>query len=309
MMIAPTAAIILAGGRATRLGGVDKPSLMVGGVSLLERVVNAAAGAGCAPIVIVGGTQHAHPDTILVRESPPFGGPVAAIGAALPLVSTPTVLLLAADLPWADALVPALMAAPIPSGADGVCAVDDSGREQWLAGRYRIEAIRDAVGQLPNGGSDASMRSLLATLTIATAPAPSGAADDVDRWQDVARARRTASATPKELSMTLASRTPDSRTLPPEALTEWAAALRVELGLTSEQLPTAAILDLARDVANGVARPAAPFSAFAAGLAAGMRGGDTEAIAASIEAVTALAADWSRDVSADVEESIDEVAP
>lgn len=81
--------------------------------------------------------------------------------------------------------------------ADGVCAVDDTGRQQWLAGRYRTEAIRSAIGVLRNGGRDASMRSLLATLKIATAPTPPGAIDDLDRWQDVAKARRTARAIPK----------------------------------------------------------------------------------------------------------------
>ena len=53
------------------------------------------------------------------------------------------------------------------------------------------------------------------------------------------------------------------RTLPPEALDEWALALRERFGLAADDVPVALILDLARDVANGVARPAAPFSAFA----------------------------------------------
>ena len=62
------------------------------------------------------------------------------------------------------------------------------------------------------------------------------------------------------------------RTLPPEALDAWAAAVRDKLALDHD-LPVALVLDLARDVANGVARPAAPLSAFAAGLAAGRAGG------------------------------------
>ena len=86
-----------------------------------------------------------------------------------------------------------------------------------------------------------------------------------------------------------------TRTLPPEALNEWAAALRAEFELTPEQLPIAAILDLARDVAVGVARPAAPFSAFAAGLAAGLSGGNPESTAAALASTTALAADWTTD--------------
>ena len=62
-----------------------------------------------------------------------------------------------------------------------------------------------------------------------------------------------------------------SRTLPPEALDEWLAAVAAELGVDPALVPTAAILDVARDVAHGVARPAAPLSTFLVGLAAAQR--------------------------------------
>ncbi|MFE5408610.1 DUF6457 domain-containing protein [Microbacterium sp. NPDC056569] len=83
-----------------------------------------------------------------------------------------------------------------------------------------------------------------------------------------------------------------SRTLPPEALDAWAAALRERFGLAPEELPVSLILDLARDVALGVARPAAPFSAFAAGLVAGRAGGSPEDIAAAAATITAMANEW-----------------
>lgn len=82
------------------------------------------------------------------------------------------------------------------------------------------------------------------------------------------------------------------RTLAPEALNAWAAALQERLGLTEADLPVALILDLAKDVAHGVARPAAPFSAFAAGLAAGRAGGSPADTAATVAAVTELARGW-----------------
>lgn len=83
-----------------------------------------------------------------------------------------------------------------------------------------------------------------------------------------------------------------SRTLPPEALDEWAAALRERFDLSVEDVPIALILDLARDVANGVARPAAPFSAFVAGLVAGRTGGSPEQVREAVAAVVALAETW-----------------
>ena len=84
----------------------------------------------------------------------------------------------------------------------------------------------------------------------------------------------------------------DSRTLPPEALDDWAAALREHFGLSADDVPVGAVLDLARDVANGVARPAAPLGAFVAGIVAGRAGSDPDAVRRALAAVTALAAEW-----------------
>ena len=83
-----------------------------------------------------------------------------------------------------------------------------------------------------------------------------------------------------------------SRTLPPEALDAWAAALRERFDLAESDVPIPLILDLARDVANGVARPAAPFSAFVAGLVAGRAGGSPDDVRAAVAAVTELAQGW-----------------
>jgi hypothetical protein len=80
--------------------------------------------------------------------------------------------------------------------------------------------------------------------------------------------------------------------LPPEALDRWADALREHFDLAEEDVPIALILDLAKDVANGVARPAAPFSAFVAGLVAGRAGGTPEQVRETAAEVSGLAASW-----------------
>ncbi|PRB01714.1 DUF6457 domain-containing protein [Microbacterium sp. MYb64] len=89
--------------------------------------------------------------------------------------------------------------------------------------------------------------------------------------------------------------TPNDRTLPPEALDDWAAELRERFDLAEEDVPIALILDLARDVANGVARPAAPFSAFVAGLVAGRTGGSPDDVRAAVSAISQLALAHGRD--------------
>lgn len=219
----PTAAIILAGGRASRLDGTAKPLLEVGGRTLLDRAI--AAVDGCDPIVVVGPPAPTRVRVVWTRETPEFGGPVAGIAAGLALVDTADIVLLAADLPNAEGAVallhrhPPLSAdadgkigkadadgkdgkADAPSrdgghGIDGVCLVDASGRMQWLVGRYRTDALRSAAAALPDGGRDASLRSLLARLRISAIPA-GDLATDVDTWDDLERARAAAPMPPRD---------------------------------------------------------------------------------------------------------------
>jgi hypothetical protein len=86
--------------------------------------------------------------------------------------------------------------------------------------------------------------------------------------------------------------TESSRTLPPEALDAWTAALGERFGLAPGDVPIPLILGLARDAANGVARPAAPLSTFVAGLVAGRAGGTPEDVESAVAAITELAAGW-----------------
>jgi molybdopterin-guanine dinucleotide biosynthesis protein A len=74
-------AIVLAGGRGARLGGVDKADLVVGGQTLLERALAATAGANRT--VVVGPRRPTSRPVTWAREHPPGGGPVAALAAGL----------------------------------------------------------------------------------------------------------------------------------------------------------------------------------------------------------------------------------
>lgn len=288
-------AILLAGGRATRVGGAAKPLFEVGGRTLLAAAVTAAADAGARPITVAAPVLDETLDVAWVREEPPFTGPAAAVVAALDSWSAADdpawTLLLACDLPSVGAAVRRLLddIVLLPSDTDGVCLADSSHRPQWLTGLYRTRALRDAASALPDRGRDAPVRALVAGLAIAVVAAADDVARDVDTWEDLERARSRAGRTirPEEVAVS-----ESSRTLPPEALDAWAAALRERFGLAPEDLPVSLILDLARDVAVGVARPAAPLSAFAAGLVAGRAGGSAADTEAAVAAITALAREW-----------------
>lgn len=179
-------AVVLAGGRAARLG-TPKPGVVVGGRPLLEHAL--AATRGARRTVVVGPEDLAAPGRYaLTREDPPFGGPVAGIAAGLAALpddgAAPWVLVLACDVPGAARAVPALLDAARRRTHDeaGVLAVRD-GREQWLVGLYERAALDAALDALPTVHG-ASVRRLLADLPVLGVPDDDGATDDVDTWED-----------------------------------------------------------------------------------------------------------------------------
>lgn len=185
----PYAAVVLAGGRAERLGGQAKPQLEVGGRTLLAAVLDAVADAERR--VVVGPPQPVPADVVLVREEPPGGGPVAALRAGLAEVRSPVVALLAGDLPFLrGALVTELRTALT---GDGVLVVDDGGRDQYLLGAWRTDALRAALH--PAGPS--SLHRLMAGLAVdrlhpAVPPGTPPPWVDCDTPEDLAHARAVA---------------------------------------------------------------------------------------------------------------------
>ncbi|MFE6997147.1 molybdenum cofactor guanylyltransferase [Microbacterium sp. NPDC057659] len=183
-------AVVLVGGRASRMGGGDKPLLDVGGMTLFGRAVRALQDAGCMPIVAVGPELDASAPVLWVREQPPFGGPVAALAAALTAADAGEwTVLLAGDLPRADEVVPQLVAS-VFEGGDGAVFIAD-GRPQWLSGIYRTEALRRELAALGDRVSGASCRALLGDLDLdlVLLPDDDGLTADVDTPEDLARAR------------------------------------------------------------------------------------------------------------------------
>jgi molybdopterin-guanine dinucleotide biosynthesis protein A len=189
-------AILLAGGRATRVGGAQKTLFEVGGETLLARAVRAVRDAGADPVVVAAPVLDDALDVAWVREEPAYGGPAAAIVAALDRSQLwrpepEWVLVLACDLPRVDAAVALLRdaVALVPADTDGVCLGDASSRPQWLTGVYRTRALRAASRALPDRGRDAAVRALIDDLAVAVLAAPDDVTSDVDTWEDLERAR------------------------------------------------------------------------------------------------------------------------
>jgi molybdopterin-guanine dinucleotide biosynthesis protein A len=177
------AGVVLAGGSARRLSGVDKPALRVGGVSLLRRAVDALSGA--RPVVVVGPEREGFPDVVWTREADPGSGPAAAIAAGLAALGSDAgelVVVLAADLIGVRrSTVNGLVAAVLD---DGAVLVDAEGKRQWLLGAWRTEALRSA---LPEQVGGASLRGTLGRLSIADVPEEPGESADIDTPEDLDR--------------------------------------------------------------------------------------------------------------------------
>jgi len=190
-------AVVLAGGRAARLGGVPKPTVVLAGSTLLDRALDATHDA--ARTVVVGPAPALRPgrDVLAAREDPPFGGPVAGLDAGLraldaaPGRDAPAlVLVLAVDVPRASKAVPLLRAAVAGPGraADGAYLVR-AGRAQWLVGLYRHAVLRRALDHLAGpagaaGLAGAPVRRLLGALSCVEVPDLDDVSADVDTWED-----------------------------------------------------------------------------------------------------------------------------
>ena len=257
-------AVVLAGGKGARLGGVDKPSIDIAGKSMLERVLDACSGARAT--AIVGSRRPTSRPVTWTLEAPRDGGPLAGLGAGLAALPADTqrVVVLAADLPYmtADAIARLLVCLP---GHDAAIFVDDDGRAQPLAGAYLASALSAslrACGELRNRPA---MRILDNLRTVSVAD-EDGVTRDCDTVAQVETARRTLGRT--------------------QMLDDWVAAVKDELDVAVD-VDVTRVLDIARVAAHNVERPAAPLTTFLLGYAAGQGGGDD-----MYQRLTALAERW-----------------
>jgi len=190
-------AIILAGGRSSRLGGVPKQGLLFRGTTLLNRSIAAVEGARAT--VIVGPDPGPLPPGVLTcREEPEFAGPAAAIATGLDVLGragagAPHTLVLACDMPLVSGAVRALLdelSTGKRSGSYMACTEDEhgAGRMQPLAGLYSTGMLKKSALEMATNGRlvNGSVRSLLASLDVQLVAVPATYTADVDTWDDAA---------------------------------------------------------------------------------------------------------------------------
>lgn len=202
-------AIIVAGGRGSRLGGVSKPLLEHHGETLLEHALNAVKEA--ESIAVVGAHALADavtrylenaPDSqrvVITREYPNYAGPAAAVAAGRaalddgpddesaqwPSSAAEITVVLAADLLDPAPVVKALLevAQRREPGVEAWVPQDAAGILQILSCAITTEALKAAIQQAaePHGSlENASMMRLLATVQMERLRLPHVDFSDID---------------------------------------------------------------------------------------------------------------------------------
>ncbi len=180
------AAVVLAGGRGRRLGGVDKGALELAGTTLLERAL--AATRAATEVVVVGDPVPTSRPVRWAREDPPGGGPAAGLLAGVDAFPRrpELVCVLAVDMPRVTADTFArLVAAAREGGLDGAVLVDAAGQRQTLAAAYRTAALASARPARSEDENGLSVRRLVGALRLAEVPALGVESRDVDTWDDL----------------------------------------------------------------------------------------------------------------------------
>lgn len=134
-------ALILAGGKATRLGGVDKRELVIGGRTIFARQVEVLA--PCVAEIIVS-SRRPIAGYRTVADAVTDAGPLAGIAAGLGAATTPWLFVLAGDMPYVERAVIARVLGHAGAHCDAV-GIQIGGRPQPLCTALRVAVWRPIV--------------------------------------------------------------------------------------------------------------------------------------------------------------------
>jgi molybdopterin-guanine dinucleotide biosynthesis protein A len=169
--------------------GVDKALVEVEGVAMAARVAAALAGGGCDPVVCQGGDAEALAalGLVVIPDSRPGSGPVAAIADALAAAAPADVVACACDLPWLDVATVARLVATVAERPDADIVVASDADGPHLAGVWRARAAGQLEALVTSGVR--SYRGALERLNTVRVDVPSAAIANVNSPGDLRRRR------------------------------------------------------------------------------------------------------------------------
>ena len=152
-------AVLLAGGRSTRMGR-DKAALVVDGQPLWQRQLATLRATGASELLISGRADgpYASGGVTIIEDLTPDAGPLAALEAVLPRISASHAIVLAIDLPAMRAdFLQTLVKTALAN--DSSVIPESEGRFEPLAAVYAPDLLPLVVECLR--GPDRSMQNLL----------------------------------------------------------------------------------------------------------------------------------------------------
>ncbi|SRR5579883_425107 len=142
--------IVLAGGAGTRLGGVNKALVEIGGRPVVDRLLDALRPLA-DDIVLVNndGSLAGIPGTRIVPDAEPGAGPLMGLYSGLRAVRTPLALAVACDMPFVST---ALCRGLVALAADHDAVVPVLGEQpEPLHAVYRVTCVAAIEGALAEG--------------------------------------------------------------------------------------------------------------------------------------------------------------
>jgi molybdopterin-guanine dinucleotide biosynthesis protein A len=138
---ADVTALILAGGKATRLGGVDKRELVIEGRTIFARQCE-VLGPRVAEILV--SSPREVPGYRTLADAVPGAGPLAGIAAGLAAAATPWLLVVAGDMPHVSGALIDLLVSRATDDADAV-GIQIGELPEPLCCLLRVAAARPAL--------------------------------------------------------------------------------------------------------------------------------------------------------------------
>jgi molybdopterin-guanine dinucleotide biosynthesis protein A len=173
---------ILIGGDSTRMGA-DKATYEVDGVSMAQRVADAASAAGASEILFIGGTQARAKkfSGTWKKDLYPGEGPLGGVITALKSSSNDSVVVLSCDMPFVtDSVISSLVRAL----SDAQATVGRTDRLNWLCAAWSKDECLKTLESVWKRNERAVHRAAV-LLDVAEVPVPAVAVRNINSPADL----------------------------------------------------------------------------------------------------------------------------
>ena len=179
---APFSVAVLIGGDSSRMG-TDKATFQVDGVAMANRVAAAAAEAGAAEILMIGGTQARAKNLsgAWKKDAFPGEGPLGGVITALKAAEHDTVVVLSCDMPFITA---AVINSLVRGLADAQATVGRTDRLNWLCAAWsKEECLKPLQGVWKR--NERAVHRAAVLLDVVEVPVPAVAVRNVNTPSDL----------------------------------------------------------------------------------------------------------------------------